>query len=105
VSTVTQQQFDALVERHLAALADGEARPDADEYADMVRVWNTIQWRGGATGPAAEFSARFYPAEVDTVVSALGMVLSKGMAWYSPAHDLYFGGTPHENSVYEISGP
>ncbi len=104
MSTVTEQQFDALVERHLAALADGATRPSADEYADMVRVWNTIQWRGDATGKAAEFSERFYPAEVDAVTTELGMVLSKGMAWYSPAHDLYFGGAPHAGSVYEISG-
>jgi hypothetical protein len=41
---------------------------------------------------------------VVAVTQALGMELSKGLALYSPQHDLYLGGAPHANSMYDVQG-
>ena len=52
----------------------------------------------------AAFEARVFPGEVQNVTQALGMELSKGMALYSPERDLYLGGAPHANSMYDVQG-
>ena len=40
----------------------------------------------------------------ENVTHALGMELSKGMALYSKERDLYLGGAPHANSMYDVDG-
>jgi hypothetical protein len=103
---ITQGEFDAQLERYLAALDDPDATLTDDDYVAITRLWNTIQLRrpAGDDERMAAFEARVFPAEVPTVSKALGMELSKGMALYSPERDLWLGGAPHANSMYDVQG-
>lgn len=101
---ITQREFDAQLERYSEALDGGGAALTADDYVAMVRLWNTIRWRPPPAGEdlTAAFEARFFPREVATVTSVLDLTPSKGLSLYSRERDLYLGGPPHANSVYEI---
>lgn len=101
---ITRREFDAQLERYSAALDAGGAALTADDYVAMVRLWNTIKWRppAGGEAPAAAFEAQFFPREIETVTNMLDLTPSKGMALYSRERDLYLGGPPHANSLYEI---
>jgi hypothetical protein len=103
---ITQAEFDAQLERYLAALDDPDATLSDDDYVAITRLWNTIQHRrpAGDGERMAAFEARVFPDEVQTVTKALGMELTKGMALYSPERDLYLGGAPHANSMYDVQG-
>ncbi len=101
---ITQAEFDSQLDHYLAALDDPEATLSDEDYVAITRLWNTIQHRRptGDEERIAAFEARFYPGEVETVTKALAMELSKGMALYSADRDLYLGGAPHANSMYDI---
>jgi hypothetical protein len=101
---ITQREFDAQLERYVAALDEVDAALTADDYVAMVRLWNTIRWRSPATGEAltGAFEERFFPREIGTVTSMLELTPSKGLSLYSRERDLYLGGPPHANSQYEI---
>jgi hypothetical protein len=101
---ITQGEFDAQLERYLAALDDPDATLTDDDYVAITRLWNTIQRRRPAANEErmAAFEARVFPSEVPTVSQALGMELSKGMALYSRERDLWLGGAPHANSMYDV---
>lgn len=101
---IDSTQFSALVARYLASLDGGPDVLTAADYETMVRLWNTIKWHRPDRDEdlLAAFEARFFPHEVATVVSALQMTPSKGMALYSRERDLYLGGAPHDNSMYEV---
>ncbi len=101
---ITQREFDSQLERYVAALDEVDAALTADDYVAMVRLWNTIRWRPPPTGEAltSAFEARFFPREVGTVTSVLELTPSKGLALSSRERDLYLGGPPHANSLYEI---
>jgi hypothetical protein len=103
---ITQAEFDDQLERYLAALDDPDAELTDDDYVAITRLWNTIHHARPAASEEriAAFEARFFPREVGTVTQALGMVPSKGMALYSPDRDLYLGGAPHANSMYDVEG-
>jgi hypothetical protein len=103
---ITQAEFDAQLERYLAALDDPDATLSDDDYVAITRLWNTIQHRrpAGDEERMAAFQARVFPGEVQAVKQALGLELSKGMALYSADRDLYLGGAPHANSMYEVQG-
>ena len=103
---ITRAEFDAQLERYLAALDDPDATLSDDDYVAITRLWNTIQHRppAGDEERMSAFQARVFPAEVQTVTQALGMELSKGMALYSADRDLYLGGAPHANSMYDVEG-
>jgi hypothetical protein len=102
---ITKADFDAQLDRYLTAL-DGGATLSDEDYVAITRLWNTIQFARpeGSDEKIAAFEARFFPGEVGTVGKALGMTPSKGMALYSAEHDLWLGGTPHANSMYEVEG-
>jgi hypothetical protein len=102
---ITGQEFDSQVRRYLDALEEGAALT-ADDYAQIVRLWNTISWgeSGDDEALAQAFKSRVFPGEVRTITEVLGMTPSKGMALYSRERDLYLGGAPHANSRYEIVG-
>jgi hypothetical protein len=101
---ITQAEFDAQLEHYLGVLDDPEAELDEDDYVAITRLWNTIQLRrpAGDEDEIAAFEERFFPAEVETVTQALGMTLNDGMALYSQERDLYLGGAPHANSLYDV---
>lgn len=101
---ITQAEFDAQLEHYLGMLDDPDAELTEDDYVAITRLWNTIQLRRppGDEDEIAAFEERFFPAEVETVTQALGMTLSNGMALYSREHDLYLGGVPHANSMYDV---
>lgn len=101
---ITRGEFDAQLERYVAALDGDGPAPTADDYVAMVRLWNTIKWRSPAGSEAltAAFEAQFFPREIETVTGVLDLTPSKGMALYSRERDLYLGGPPHANSLYEI---
>ena len=101
---ITQAEFDAQLERYLAALDDPDAEFSDDDYVAITRLWNTIQHRrpAGDEERMAAFEDRVFPGEVQNVTEALGLELSKGMARYSRERDLYRGGAPHANSMYDI---
>jgi hypothetical protein len=101
---ITQDDFDAQLDRYLAALEDEDAALTADDYVALVRLWNTIQWQrpSASEDRIAAFEARFFPDEVAAVTNALDMTPTKGMALYSRERDLYLGGEPHANSMYEV---
>jgi hypothetical protein len=103
---ITQAEFDAQVERYLAALDDQDAALSDEDYVAITRLWNTIQHRrpAGDEDRMAAFEARVFPGEVQAVTQALGMELTKGMALYSRERDLYLGGAPHANSMYDVQG-
>ncbi len=103
---ITQAEFDSQLDHYLAALDDPDATLSDDDYVAITRLWNTIQHRrpAGDEERIAAFESRFYPGEVETVTNALGMQLSKGMALYSADRDLYLGGAPHANSMYDVQG-
>jgi len=101
---ITQAEFNTQLDRYLAELDDTDAELSDDDYVAITRLWNTIQ-HGPPPGDEekmAAFQARVFPAEVQTVTQALGMELSKGMALYSADRDLYLGGAPHANSMYDV---
>ena len=101
---ITQAEFDAQLDRYLTVLDDPDATLSDDDYVAITRLWNTIQ-HGPPAGDEermAAFQARVFPGEVQNVTEALGMELSKGMALYSADRDLYLGGAPHANSMYDI---
>ena len=101
---ITQAEFDAQLEHYLDALEYQDTTLSDEDYVAITRLWNTIQHRRptGDEERIAAFESRFFPGEVETVTKALGMQLSKGMALYSPERDLYLGGAPHANSMYDI---
>ena len=103
---ITQAEFDAQLERYLDALEYQDTTLSDEDYVAITRLWNTIQHRrpAGDEEQMAAFEARFFPGEVQNVTEALGMQLSKGMALYSRERDLYLGGAPHANSMYDIQG-
>jgi hypothetical protein len=103
---ITQAEFDTQLEHYLAALDDPDATLSDDDYVAITRLWNTIQLRrpAGDGERMAAFAARVYPGEVPAVTKALGLQVSKGMALYSRERDLYLGGAPHANSMYDVQG-
>lgn len=103
---ITQAEFDAQLDHYLAVLDDPDATLSDEDYVAITRLWNTIQHRrpAGDSERTAAFEARFFPGEVENVTHALGMELSKGMALYSQERDLYLGGAPHANSMYDVDG-
>ena len=42
---ITQAEFDAQLDRYLAALDDPDAKLSDDDYVAITRLWNTIQHR------------------------------------------------------------
>ena len=40
---ITRAEFDAQLERYLAALDDPDAELSDDDYVAITRLWNTIQ--------------------------------------------------------------
>ncbi len=103
---ITQAEFEAQLDRYLAVLDDPDAELSDDDYVAITRLWNTLQHRrpAGDGERMAAFEDRVFPGEVQNVTEALGMELSKGMALYSPERDLYLGGAPHANSMYDVQG-
>lgn len=75
------------------------------EYAiEITRLYNTIQFNDRFRGILYEtYSKLFYNKHIDNIVKILKATVSKGMAYYSSEFDLYIGGSPQKNSMYEIT--
>jgi hypothetical protein len=101
---ITQHEFEGQLRRYLQAL-DGGVELTPDDYAAIIRLWNTLSWGEVSVDEslAAAFKARVFPSEVPTMTKLLDMVPSKGLGLYSRERDLYLGGAPDDNSRYEIT--
>ena len=100
---ITRAEFDAQLERYLAALDDPDAELSDDDYVAITRLWNTIQHAGPQGTRSGWPPSRRASSRVRCRTSrGAGLELSKGMALYSADRDLYLGGAPHANSMYDV---
>jgi hypothetical protein len=70
-----------------------------------VRLSNTISQDSLEDDSPAfrKFEELFWSDYLEDVAKQLGSQLTKGMAYYSPRHDIYIGGRPHANSRFEVA--
>ena len=82
-----------------------DAALTTEDYATMVRLWNTIEFcrLAGEDEIYRRYRETFFPAFVERASKALNAQPTKGMALYSREHDLFLGGKPHGNSQYRCS--
>jgi hypothetical protein len=99
-------RYDELTDAARQLLQRMKRREDLTErdYLTMVRLWNTVQEYQLDRRDALlrDFSRRFWSDYIDRAQHRLGAVPAKGMALYSPKHDLFIGGMPHANSHFVL---
>jgi len=98
---VTQKTFDSLVTASLGRMHLA-ANLTVDNCIVLVRLYNTISLHQYQSEQALELVRLYGDAIIDRSVEILGMREARPGKLYSPAHDVYFGGLPHENSLYAI---
>lgn len=76
------------------------------DYVLLVRLYNTIEVKDLQSTDQLykDFLSLFYPYYIEPSAVALRARLTKGMCYYSSEFDLYIGGKPHLNSMYQIEG-
>ncbi len=100
---ISMGNFRGLVDRYLRRMDAADAMT-IDDLVTMTRVWNTIEFRRLRTSNPdfQRFWGVFFPGYVAEIAERLEAGETKGMALYSPRHDLYFGGKPHQGSQYKV---
>lgn len=76
----------------------------AEEHVTLVRLLNTIQSNKleNKQEKFKKFTELYRLEYMSQSISTLEATLTKGMAWYSKAHDIYIGGKPHQNSQFKL---
>jgi hypothetical protein len=102
---IRKQTFDALILDYISRIKESHPEFSLKDYITLVRIWNTISINNlqAEEEHYLEFYNLFYTDLFKLACTELQATLTKGLAFYSEEHDLWFGGTLNENSYFSFS--
>jgi hypothetical protein len=102
---IRKQTFDTLILDYISKIRERHSEFSQKDYITLVRIWNTISINNlqAEKGHYLEFYNLFYTDLFKLACTELQATLTKGLAFYSAEHDLWFGGTLNENSYFSLA--
>ena len=100
---LTQKIFDQMVIKDIAIMRQGK-HVEIKDLIEMVRIDNTIGMNrlGLNNKQYEEFRMLFINKYSKLFINKLRAKLSRGMSYYSKTYNIYWGGIPHDNSMFRI---